>query len=88
MNDTSGHSRLVVLHDQANPTKLAALLEPETVERHRNVLCDEYDYCLAEALRQSWPSWSCERCPMFAQVPASQAMRAAHEAVNRPEAQF
>ena len=97
MNDTSGHTMLMMLHGQANeemgalphpnPTRLAILLEPETVERHRNVLCDHYDHCLDEALMQRWPSWSCERCPMSAQDPG-QAMRVGHEAVNRPEAQF
>ena len=98
MNDTSGHAMLMMLHGQANeetgaspqpnPTVLAGLVQPENVERHRNVFCDHYDHCLDEALRQTWPSWSCERCPMFARDPVSQAMRVGHEAVNRPEAQF
>ena len=88
MNGRPGHTRLMVLHGQANPTGLAVLLEPETVERHRNVLCAEYDQCLDEALRQRWLSWSCEHCPMFAQDRLSQAMRVGHEAASRPEAQF
>ena len=78
----------MMLHGQANPTGLAVLLEPETVEGHRNVLCAEYDRCLDEALTQRWLSWSCEYCPMLAQDQLSQAMRASHEAVSRPEAQF
>ena len=88
MNDRSGHTRPMILHGQANPTGLVAQVEPETVGRHRNVLCTRYDQCLDEALRQKWPSWSCEHCPMFAQDRLSQAMRASHEAVSRPEAQF
>ena len=71
-----------------NPTKLCAPIEPDSVERHRSFLCDDYDRCLDEALRHSWPSWSCEHCQMFAQDTPSQAMRVRHEAVSRPEAQF
>jgi len=88
MNGRPGHTRLMMLHGQANPTGLAVLLEPETVEGHRNVLCAEYDQCLDEALTQRWLSWSCEHCPMLAQDQLSQAVRASHEAVSRPEAQF
>jgi len=86
MND--GHARLMMLHGQANPTGLAAQVEPETVERHRNVHCDQYDQCLDKALRKRWLSWSCEHCAMFVEDSLSQATRAAHEAVSRPEVQF
>jgi hypothetical protein len=92
MNDTCGHADGTnLLHPESNdgtdasprpnPTGLAALIELETVDRHRSFLCEEYDRCLDEALRNDWPSWSCERCPIFARGVASQAMRFGHEAL-------
>lgn len=87
---TSGSAQTTLTHVQgrANPTGLAALFDPEMVESYRNVLCDQYDDCLDEALRQRWPSWSCEYCQMFVQDAVSRSMRVAHEAVNRPDAEL
>ena len=49
-----------------NPTELVRLVHPETVTRHRSLFCIFYDDCLEHAADLAWPSWSCERCALFA----------------------
>jgi hypothetical protein len=71
-----------------NPTKLFGPIELDSVERHRRFLCHDYGRCLEEAARQSWPSWSCENCQMFALEAPLHAIRLDHEALGRPDAEF
>jgi hypothetical protein len=56
------------------PTELAAPINPEAnggrkagVESHRNLFCAHYDDCLDEAVKRGWNSFTCVRCPLFAQ---------------------
>jgi hypothetical protein len=84
MDSASGDSELVLLHRQAggvvgasprpNPTRLAALVRPEAVERHRSLVCEQYDGCLDEALEHGWTSFTCERCELFKRPKASQTI--------------
>ncbi len=49
------------------PTELDALIAPDrSVEDHRNVFCECYDFCLDEAVSKRWISWTCARCQLFA----------------------
>lgn len=57
------------------PTELAAPINPEAqggrkagVENHRNLFCAHYDDCLDEAVKRGWNSFTCVRCPLFAQA--------------------
>ncbi len=49
------------------PEELKALIRPESdVETQRSLYCGRYDFCLDEAVRKGWASWTCARCPAFA----------------------
>jgi hypothetical protein len=84
MSGVSGESELVLLHREGdgavrpsprpNPTRLASLVRPESVERHRNLLCDQYDGCLDAALEHGWTSFTCEQCTLFRRPKASQTI--------------
>lgn len=52
------------------PAELTAPINPDRgVEGHRNLFCGNYDSCLDEAVKQSWNSWTCTRCSLFAIQP-------------------
>jgi hypothetical protein len=56
------------VYAQPNPTPLAQLIRSEsTVAGHRNLYCFHYDACLDVAVKDDWDSWSCEKCPLFAE---------------------
>ena len=57
-----------------NPTRLASLVRPEAVEKHRSLVCEEYDSCLDTALAHGWTSFTCERCALFARPKVSQTI--------------
>src|SRR5512140_1506315 len=51
-----------------NPTPLTQLIRSESVvSGHRNLYCIHYDACLDVAVKLDWDSWSCEKCPLFAE---------------------
>ena len=58
------------------PTDLPQTINPEAgpkragVEVHRNLNCAHYDHCLDEAVRRGWQSFTCVKCPLYAQVAA------------------
>jgi hypothetical protein len=57
-----------IVYAQPNPTPLAQLIRSEsTVSGHRNLYCFHYDACLDVAVKLDWDSWSCEKCPLFAE---------------------
>lgn len=53
------------------PTELQNTINPEpsgkhaSVEFQRNLFCNHYDECLDEAVKKSWNSFTCVRCPLF-----------------------
>jgi len=55
------------------PSDLPQTINPEAgpkragVESHRNLNCHHYDNCLDEAVRRGWQSFTCARCPLYAQ---------------------
>jgi ribosomal protein L37AE/L43A len=65
-----------------NPTALRASLKHEDVEKHRSLLCAEYDECLDTALRRSWNGWTCARCKHFSLAAARRAEARAAAAVE------
>jgi lauroyl/myristoyl acyltransferase len=55
MDSAAAHPELVLLPKAGssavpNPTRLATLVRPEAVERHRSLHCEQYDGCLDAAL--------------------------------------
>ncbi len=56
------------------PADLPQTINPEAgpkkpgVESHRNLNCHHYDNCLDEAVRRGWQSFTCAKCPLYAQA--------------------
>jgi len=56
------------MHAQPNPTPLTQLIRSESiVSGHRNLYCFHYDGCLDVAVKADWDSWTCAKCPLFAE---------------------
>jgi hypothetical protein len=65
------------------PTRLASLIKPEDVAKHRSLFCAEYDECLGEVLLHGWPSWTCRRCSRFELRGEMRSLERAHEVTRR-----
>ncbi|ATB48317.1 hypothetical protein [Corallococcus macrosporus] len=72
------------------PADLPQTINPEAgpkragVETHRNLNCHQYDNCLDEAVRRGWQSFTCMKCPMYAQVAPPQMGLEAYATQRRP----
>jgi hypothetical protein len=56
------------MHMLPNPTPLMQLIRSESVvSGHRNLYCMHYDACLDVAVKLDWDSFTCEKCPLFAE---------------------